>query len=223
MAIFISIFLLFFLITMDEEKRKKITFMIVVIGFILSLFFNVYQAFLKEQPTVLSPEEQFKQYINNNVKGAMYITDNKSGYEKVILLVINNGSENYDKDLSFHLAFPNENYNVSKPESEENLSYYTEQRKPWVFGKINDTTVIWNGTLPSTTTLSKNGGKKWAIFYIEWNTSDIDEKFSFPMVNSIIIEDIYGVDVVWIKENPPDGNPRDWSTNNVLQNITKYE
>lgn len=155
-----------------------------IIVILLMISFGVLQPIVKECNKIepLSPVEKLEQYINDNVKGAIYIYDDETGHENVTIIVCNNGTEAFDDVVTIAL-YHNISYNVSirKKEGHNDISSYwgnpTIKRHP----KGNFTIIEYSK--PNFTITLGDKCYIYANFTIKW---DIPNDFVRPFYSIYI-------------------------------------
>jgi len=165
----------------------------------------------------------FEDCIAENVYGVVY-SDISFDETKIILFVFNNGSEPINEDLQFYIEINSDKYEFLKPNDEQTLSYKGEETKPWVTGDKNYVRIVWNQSLPDITLQQKD--RRWAVFYLEQIEFDLNV---YDVVESkickVVLDGQYNLNVTTIPfySDMPQGNPKDWDINKVIQDIEFYK
>ncbi|HEC88795.1 MAG TPA: hypothetical protein ENI52_05715 [Thermoplasmata archaeon] len=221
-SIFIVGFVLLFLYLWIYKKRFWHDWMFAFIATLIVIFVTI-SIFLL-QPIINECNEEkaisMKEYVDNYVKGAVYIYDNKNGQENVTIIICNNGTRAFNEIISISL-YHNISFNISirKKDNHSDLSGW------WLNPTIKEHPKHnWTSVEYSRPNFSITLGDKaflYVNFTVKWNFS---KKFTEPYYAIYIDE--YKPYIARIYGRPPIEllpNSMDWDMQPIFNIILKYE
>lgn len=171
-----------------------------------------------------------EEYIENNVKCAVYITDLEwlpwgSEYiykRQIIPYMINNGSKNIDKPLQINIdCSSNNKFIFEAPDDNLNISYFSGSVKPWVFGDDYSVGIRWNDSYAGSPLPKKSS--RWAVINCYSDEWLICNEFDYLDI-TIIMDDEYDLKITKMPcyADLPSGHLKEWIIAEVLEDIEYY-